>query len=144
MNNFKNIKTIKSNSAVRGQRAKNCLIDDCEFNKILESDGVNESDNCNSEGGGRKMKCPLKMYNVGSMNRCETQECAWWDDEYKQCCVKSLIYSKRALPTQSNCNNDNLGLYQTPPLNFFPSTPKPYETTCKNENKGDINKNEHI
>lgn len=84
------------------------------------------------------MKCPLKVDRVERMKQCETTECAWWDDEYKQCCIKSLIYSQRRLPIQLNYNNDNLGLYQTPPLKFFPSTPNPYKITCKNKDKGDI------
>lgn len=43
------------------------------------------------------MKCPLIVDSSGRAYKCEEADCAWWDEEYKQCCVKSLMYSKKAL-----------------------------------------------
>lgn len=76
--------------------------------------------------------CPMKNL-AGTGAYCDKKDCAWWDDEYKQCCVKSLMYSQRALPIQSSSNNDNSHLYQTPPIDFgrvnILKPQNPYEIT---------------
>lgn len=48
--------------------------------------------------------CPLMN------NYCKSNEWAWWDDEYAQCCMKSLIYSHRMLSDTkgSGCKHEHI------------------------------------
>lgn len=63
-----------------------------------------------TNGGNKIMTkmCPLiKIADPSYPSYCSENGCAWWDDECKCCCVKSLIYNKRILPIQPNYNNGN-------------------------------------
>lgn len=36
------------------------------------------------------MRCPMTADGCGIMSECYRRECAWWDNEYKQCCIKTV------------------------------------------------------
>ena len=37
------------------------------------------------------MTCPMRVGSAGYMYDCRLEECGWWDEKRKQCCVKTFM-----------------------------------------------------